>query len=103
MEDGMSMMRYLMHDFFTASEFDRLDHTISQQRFAASRLTHKMRNRMQELESEVDRLTLLTHALMNVCLQKKLMTAEEIKAMVREVDLSDGVEDGKIAPRRRTR
>lgn len=101
----MSMMRYLMSgNFWTAGEFDRLDQSISRQRFAASRLTHKLSIRIRDLESEVDRLTLLTHALMNVCLKKKLMTGDEIKAMVREVDLTDGVVDGKIArPKRRTR
>ncbi|MFV1959319.1 MAG: hypothetical protein ACC662_07885 [Planctomycetota bacterium] len=49
-----------------------------------------------ELEARLDRLALLTEALWTLLRERVGMTDEELLDRVREVDLSDGVLDGKV-------
>ncbi|MBL8760046.1 MAG: hypothetical protein JNL50_01970 [Phycisphaerae bacterium] len=61
---------------------------------AASRTTDA---RVAELERTVESLTLMTMALGELLAQKGVVSSEEIEARVRDIDLSDGKLDGRVA------
>jgi hypothetical protein len=57
--------------------------------------------RLVALEDEVGHLTLLCQSLAELCLDKKVISAEALAGKMLELDQLDGVADGKLAPRKR--
>ena len=62
-----------------------------------------MQNKMQRNEyknwkNDLARSTLLIYALSESCIQKGILTREDIDAAVDEIDLFDGVADGRLDP-----
>ncbi|NQU22038.1 MAG: hypothetical protein HQ567_12200 [Candidatus Nealsonbacteria bacterium] len=94
----MGWTRYLMHDFFTAREFDRLDDAAERRRQTASSARGDLRCRVDDLEDDLARMALLVHSLAEACVRNGALTREEISAVMTEVDLADGVADGKLDP-----
>jgi hypothetical protein len=92
----MSWTRYLFHDYFTAREFNRLDERLRHRRMSEARSGAEQRRRIDELEDDLGRLTLLVHALAEACVRKGMLTRPEIAALVDELDLLDGRADGKL-------
>ena len=64
----------------------------------SSRASADLRQRVDELEDDLGRATLIVHALAEACVRKGLLGREEIAAIVDEVDLLDGKADGKLDP-----
>ena len=56
------------------------------------------RKRMEELEKGLGVVTLLAHSLAEACLRKGVLTQNEIAAVVNELDMADGVTDGRLDP-----
>jgi len=73
-------------------EAQRAAHTAAQAEGQAQRAISSV----DELEARLDRLALVTEALWTLLRERVGMTDEELIARVREVDLSDGVLDGKV-------
>ncbi len=96
----MGWTRYLLHDFWTARELDRIDQEMYARRRTEQRGRIELRQRVEELEDDLGRVALLARALAEACLQKGLLTRNEIAAMATKVDTADGVQDGKLDPRR---
>ena len=96
----MGWMRYLVHDFWTASELDRIDREMYARRRTEQRGRIELRQRVEELEDDLGRVALLARALAEACLQKGILTRNEVAAMASKVDLADGVQDGQLDPRR---
>jgi hypothetical protein len=94
----MSWTRYLFHDYFTAKELNRIDAAAERRRRITSSERTDLRRLCSELEDDLGRLALLVHALAEVCVRKGVLTREEITAMMAEVDMLDGVADGKLDP-----
>ena len=92
----MSWTRYLLHDFWTAAELNRMDHRASQMRRIASASRADLRQRIDELEDDLGRVALLTHALAEACVQSGVLRREQISAMAEKLDLADGVADGRL-------
>ena len=57
-------------------------------------------DRMRELESELARVSLLAFALAELCIDKGVVTVDELEARLKQVDGSDGNEDGGLSPGR---
>lgn len=57
--------------------------------------------RIAALEDELGHLTLVCQSLAELCLDKKLISAEALAGKMLELDQLDGVADGKLAPRKR--
>ena len=53
---------------------------------------------IEELEIKVDRLTLVTQALWELLQAKAGLTESDLTALIEEIDLRDGVKDGKHTP-----
>lgn len=63
---------------------------------AVSTVNAALVSQVEYLEGNIDRLTLITQALWEL-LQKKIGIAEsELTALIEEIDLRDGVLDGKV-------
>ena len=54
--------------------------------------------RIRNLEDEIDHLTLINEALLRMLEKKGVLARDEFRALLVEVDLEDGVHDGKLAP-----
>ena len=101
----MSWTRYLIHDFWTAREFNRRD----AERRSSSRSTRRRlrraaqreaehAERIEQLEQDLGEVALLTRTLADLCIQKGLLTADEVAAMAERLDAADGTIDGRITP-----
>lgn len=55
-----------------------------------------MGERIADLEQELGETALLLRALTELCLARGVLTAEELSARAEELDLLDGVADGRI-------
>lgn len=51
---------------------------------------------VRDLEDRLDRLTLVSMAMWSLLKEKNNMTEEELLLRVRQIDLADGEEDGKV-------
>lgn len=90
----MGLGRFLLHDFFTASEFNVMEKEFNHHRSRQD--NHGLR--IEQLERDLGYTTLLARALAEACLKKGVLTQEELHAMVREVDVADGRLDGRASP-----
>ncbi len=54
--------------------------------------------RMSQLEDDLARTHLLIHALVEACVDKGILTREQITRACTRLDLLDGVADGKLDP-----
>ena len=52
---------------------------------------------IREMASRLDQLELLNKALLELVTQKGLVSQEEVGVMMKQIDLLDGVEDGKLS------
>ncbi len=57
-----------------------------------------LRDRVDDLESKLDSMTLYTAALWEVVSARLSISTDELRKKVEEIDLRDGVRDGKITP-----
>lgn len=96
----MSWSRFFFHDFWTAREFDRVDRQLRMQSAADRRTRGELRERVKELEDDLGRMALLTRAMLDACLQKGVLTRDEITGMMMKADLADGKTDGRLDPKR---
>ena len=51
---------------------------------------------LRQLEEKIDKLALVCLSMWSLLLEKTELTEEDLMARVREIDLMDGVEDGKV-------
>lgn len=56
---------------------------------------------MLQLQKRLDSLELLCKALAELVVSKGVATVEELSVITQQLDLADGVEDGKVSPRAR--
>ena len=77
-------------------KFDTLK-AISESR---SRRIKSQKSRMEDLESDLGHVILLVNALAEACVKKGVISREDITQMIHELDLSDGVADGKYTPKK---
>ena len=92
----MGWERFLLNDFFTAMELNELEHRLR----AVSRVNKEgrsaIRSRLDALEEGVGRVALLARSLAELCLDKGLLTKEELVERLRSVDLVDGTQDRRL-------
>ena len=55
--------------------------------------------RIAQLEDDLARAVLLIHSLTEACVQKGIFTREEIARTAAEIDMFDGIADGKLDPK----
>ena len=94
----MSLMRYFMHDYWQTSQIDRLDRHVRSMRLRESASRGQLSDRVDELEDALARTTLALFTLHEACLRKGLLSSDDLNAVMDEIDLRDGVRDGKLNP-----
>lgn len=99
----MSWTRYLLHDFWTAREFNRIDEERRVRRRSRRKRTRRLANeraklegRIEELEQDLGEAVLLLRTMSDLCVQKGVLTADEMMARAEELDALDGVLDGRM-------
>ena len=94
----MSWTRYMFHDFYTAKEFNRMDDRLRRMRMQSGASRANLLDRVDELEDDLCRMSLILHAVVEASVNKGVLTREEISDMVEQIDLLDGQADGKLDP-----
>lgn len=96
----MSSFNYWFGNFWTAREFGRMDVQMRRRARTARKGRVQIRKQVDELEEDLGRIALLCRALAEVCIKKGVLTHNELAAMIGEVDLADGVQDGRLDPKK---
>lgn len=86
----------MLWDIFQQAQITGLESRTSRAEAAASRAATDATRRVEELEDRIERMALVNTALFEIMCAKLGVTSEEIRAKVQEVDLRDGVADGKL-------
>ena len=81
----MSRVRLYLGNFLSEANFDPLD--IPKGGDAES-------SRVKLLEDDIEKLSMVVRALIDAVVRKNLLTREQIRTLVREIDESDGMHDG---------
>ncbi|MFT4513912.1 MAG: hypothetical protein ACI89X_002587 [Planctomycetota bacterium] len=99
----MSWTRYLLHDFWTAREFNKMDDERRSRRKSTQRMRQRhvsekqeLGGRIDELEQDLGEAVLLLRTMSDLCVQKGVISAEEMMAKAEELDALDGVIDGRM-------
>ena len=64
----------------------------------AKRTADRTSRAQEELEEKVESLALVCQALLEILAEKTGVTQEQVDAKIEEIDLRDGVKDGKFRP-----
>ena len=94
----MGIARWMFNDLFTAHELDGVDSRIEEQGRRLEREADLTADALGTLRADLERLALLTHSLAHLCLEKGVLTRDELRARMFELDLADGTQDGRMKP-----
>lgn len=84
------------HDIRQARDISRLDDDAE----SALQREEFLAKRVQVVDARCDRLELVCEALLELVVTKEIVTKEELRVLMVQVDLRDGVEDGGLHPKR---
>ena len=97
---GMGTARYFMNQ-----EDERVDRLLDRHRRRVERKARRAgageqmaEARLDEVEADLGRTLLLAMSVNQLLMRKGVLTAAEIEEVARQVDLADGVADGKLNP-----
>jgi hypothetical protein len=88
----MGVARWLFNDWFTAHELDQLDSKLASQ----SRRDERQDQRIEALRADLERVSLLAKSLADLCLEHGVLTRDQLRERMFELDLSDGRQDGRL-------
>jgi len=90
----VSVLDYMFDsEWLQRNDIENLKRNSSAMRQIAVRESGRIRN----LEEEIDHLTLINEALLRILEKKGVIVRDEFRALLVDVDLEDGVHDGKLA------
>ena len=98
------MLGGMLQAFMFASEASReqrrtVDLKLKAMREARLRQAQGSSQHKRELEDDLGRVALLARSLAEVCIKKGVLTREELGQMLVEIDMADGIRDGKLDAR----
>lgn len=94
----MSWTRFLLNDFFTARELNQAEEERRAMRRSLQRRNRTLQARVETLEDDIGRVALIARTLVEVVLQKNVLTRDELDALIEHVDGFDGKIDGRLSP-----
>jgi len=97
----MSWIRWLRGTTWPGRELDALDRRlrrVTRHRSRERASSAQVERRLAELEDDLERLSLLSCALLQIGLEKGAFSRDELQARLDQLDASDGRTDGKLAP-----
>ncbi len=99
----MTWSRFLLHDFWTAREFNRLEADLRQRDRISRRRSRTQREelatmtaRIDQLEQDLGEATLLVRSLAELCIANGVLSTAELSAKAEALDALDGKLDGRI-------
>ena len=96
-----SVLNYMFdNDWIQRADIENLKSSARQMQSTEYRMRRKVLNdsqRIGDLEDQVAHLTLINEALLRMLEKKNAFGRDEFRALLVEIDLEDGVHDGKLA------
>jgi hypothetical protein len=91
----MTRARYYLGNLFPEEDFDHSEPTLGQAKDVETRLA--------DLEEDAERVCVVLRALVDALVQKKILSKQELKRLILEIDKSDGNVSGgtSVVPVRR--
>ncbi len=89
---------YSISKYFGDRHREAIDRRLKRFRERANDPRIQLVDRVSQLEDDLGRALLLIQALAETCIEKGVLSREEIAEMAKKVDLADGVADGKLDP-----
>lgn len=89
---------YAISKYFGDRHRESIDTRIKRMRARTADARADVVDRVATLEDNLGRVLLLLSALSETCISKGVVTREELAAMAEQVDLDDGIADGKLDP-----
>jgi hypothetical protein len=96
----MGISRWLFDDWFTTQELERIDSRHFATVFRQQRERQELDLEVASLRADVGKLALLTKSLATLCVDKGVLSRDDLRRRLLEIDLSDGVQDGQLDLRR---
>lgn len=96
----MDWMRYLAPEWWQMEKINQIDQQLRSLRRQESQVRADASTEIDDLASDLGKAMLLVHSLIELCVRKGVMTRAEIAAVINELDLRDGVADGRLGPPR---
>ena len=97
-----SVLDYMFdNDWIQRADIENLKSSARQMQSSEYRMRKKVvddSQRIGDLEDQVAHLTLINEALLRILEKKNTFARDEFRALLVEIDLEDGVHDGKLAP-----
>ena len=90
-------------DIYQVEELDRINSRMMRQgseHQAQGYDIFELQKKVELLENYNAQIALLFRTLYETCLEKELFSKEEFKKVYKKIDLIDGIEDGKITPKK---
>lgn len=95
----MGISRYLFNDWFTARELDELDKRNTFVQLATNARFHEQTKEIDDLRGDVAALALLARSLAELCIERGVLTQDDLKQRMLALDLTDGVADNRLDPK----
>lgn len=89
---------YAISKYFGDRHRESIDARIKRMRARSADARADLVDRVATLEGDLGRVLLLLSALSETCISKGILTQDELAAMAEQVDLDDGIADGKLDP-----
>ena len=93
---GGEWTMFSISKYFGTRHSELLDAKLKRYRAGTLDTRIQLADRVNQLEDDLGRALLFIQALTETCIAKGVLTREELAAMAEQVDLSDGVADGKV-------
>lgn len=92
----MGLARWLFNDFFTAHELDQLDRRAAEREDRTEDELDALHDALARVRADLDRVSLLAKSLADLCVERGVLTREQLHDKVLALDLADGVRDGRL-------
>jgi hypothetical protein len=94
----MSWTTNALRKYLTGGRQETFDQCLSRLRHGDGGPQISAAERIEQLEDDLARAVLLVHTLVEACVKNGVFTRREIVAVAQEIDLFDGVADGRLDP-----
>jgi hypothetical protein len=100
-------MDHLFRDYWVDRRIRDVHDSVLRSRRVDARARQELRQHatdlskyVEDLEEDVGRLSLLLRVLLDACIKKGVVTHDEFSRMIGEIDMLDGVQDGRLDPKK---
>ena len=99
----MSMFKYMFDtEWMQRMDIEELrdqERAMRSEMYFLDKKSAKAKDQLKVLQHEVGELALVCKTLMRIILEKGLCTGKELGELMHEIDLEDGVADGRVTPK----